>query len=46
VIDVHYSPKWPNGTNVGPQVVLRNVGDLLSSAADKGYDDMIFRDAL
>jgi len=46
VIDVHCSAKWPNGTNVGPQVALRNAGDLLSLAADKGYDDMSFREAL
>ena len=46
VIDVHCSAKWPNGTNVGPQVALRNAGDLLSLAADKGYDDMSFREEL
>jgi IS5 family transposase len=43
VIVVHRSTKWPNGTNVGPQVDLRNAGDLRSFAADKGYDDMSFR---
>ena len=46
VIDVHCSAKWPNGTNIGPQVALRNAGDLLSLAADKGYDDMSFREEL
>ena len=46
VIDVHCSAKWPNGTNVGPQVALRNAGDLLSLAADKGYDNMSFREEL
>ena len=46
VIDVHCSTKWPNGTNVGPQVALRNAGDLRSLAADKGYDDMSFREDL
>jgi len=46
VIDIHCSTKWPNGTNVGPQVALRNAGDLRSLAADKGYDDMSFRDKL
>jgi len=46
VIDVHCSAKWPNGTNVGPQVTLRNAGDLRSLAADKGYDDMSFREEL
>ena len=38
VIDVHCSAKWPNGTNVGPQVALRNAGDLLNLAADKVYE--------
>jgi IS5 family transposase len=46
VIDVHCSTKWPNGTNIGPQVALRNAGVLLSLAADKGYDDMSFREEL
>lgn len=46
MIDVHCSAKWPNGTNIGPQVALRYAGDLLSLAADKGYDDMSFRNAL
>lgn len=46
VIDVHCSMKWPNGTNVVPQVARRNAGDLLSLAADKGYDDMSFREEL
>ena len=45
VIDVHWSAKWPNGTNFGLQVVLRNAVDLLSLAGDKGYDEMGFRDA-
>jgi len=46
VVDAHCSAKWPNGTNVGPQVALRNAGDLLSLAADKDYDDMSFREEL
>ncbi|ELY86466.1 putative transposase [Natrialba taiwanensis DSM 12281] len=46
VIDVHCSAKWPNGTNIGPQIALRNAGDLLSLAADKGYDNMSFREEL
>ena len=46
VIDVHCSMKWPNGTKIGPQVALRNAGDLLSLAADKDYDDMSFREDL
>ena len=31
---------------IGPQVVQRNAGDLLSLAADKGYDAKAFRDEL
>jgi IS5 family transposase len=31
---------------IGPKVALRNAGDLRSLAADKGYDDMSFREAL
>ena len=46
VIDAHYSAKWPNGTKIGLQVARRNAGDLLSLAADKGYDDMSFREKL
>ena len=46
VIDAYCSAKWPNGTNVGPQVALRNADDLLTLAADKGYDDMSFREEL
>ena len=46
VIDVHRSAKWPSGTTIGPQVARRNAGDLLRLAADKGYDDMSFREAL
>lgn len=46
VLDIHCSTKWPNGTKIGPQVALRNAGDLRSLAADKEYDDMSFRDQL
>ena len=38
--------KWPNGTNVGPQVARIPPSGLLSLAADKGYDDMSFREEL
>ena len=46
VMDLHCSTKWPDETRIGPKVALRNAGDLLSLAADKGYDDMSFREAL
>jgi IS5 family transposase len=46
VIDIQCSAKWPNGMKIGPQVARRNAGDLLTLAADKGYDDMSFREEL
>ena len=46
VIDIHCSTKWSNGTKIGPQVACVPQGDLLSLAADKGYDDMSFREDL
>lgn len=46
IIDLHCSTKWPDETRIGPKVALRNAGDLRSLAADKGYDDMSFREAL
>ena len=44
VINIHCSAKWPNGTNVGPQVACVPQGDLRSLAADKGYDDISLRE--
>jgi IS5 family transposase len=46
IVDLHCSTKWPSGMRIGPKVALRNAGDLRSLAADKGYDDMSFREAL
>jgi IS5 family transposase len=46
VIDVHCSTKWPNGTNVGPQVSCGTQVTLWSLAADKGYEGMSFRDKI
>lgn len=46
ILDFHCSTKWPSGMRIGPKVALRNAGDLRSLAADKGYDDMSFREAL
>ena len=46
VLDLHCSTNWPSGMQIGPKVALRNAGDLRSLAADKGYDDMSFREAL
>ena len=46
ILDLYCSTKWPDETRIGPKVALRNAGDLLSLTADKGYDDMSFREAL
>ena len=46
ILDLHCSTKWPSGIRIGPKVALRNAGDLRSLAADKGYDDMSFRETL
>ena len=46
ILDLHCSTKWPDETKIGPKVALRNAGDLRSLAADKGYDDMSFREEL
>jgi len=43
ILDFHCSTKWPSGMRIGPKVVRRNVDDLRSLAADKGYDSMPFR---
>ncbi len=46
ILDVHCSTGKPHDTQLGWQVVRRNVGDLTSLAADKGYDWMEFRENL
>ena len=46
VLDVQPTAKWRHDTAVGPQVARRNAGDLLSLAADKGYDKNAFREWL
>ena len=37
VLDVHISARWKHDTKTGPQVVRRNVDDLLSVAADNAF---------
>ena len=44
VTDVHISTKTPSDFRIGPRVTCRNAGDLLSVAADRGYDDKAFRE--
>ena len=46
VIDVHCTTTKKHDAKIGPQVARRNAGDLLSLAADKGYDAKAFRDEL
>jgi IS5 family transposase len=44
VIDVHCTTTKKHDAKIGPQVARRNAGDLLSLAADRGYDAKTFRD--
>ena len=46
VLDVHCTMSRRHDTKIGEQVALRNAGDLLSLAADKGYDWMALREEL
>lgn len=46
ILDVHCSAKWPNDAIVGPKLTDRNSDNLVSVAADKGYDSAAFRDQL
>jgi IS5 family transposase len=38
ILDIHCSMKQPHDTQVGLQVLVRNLDDLTAVAADKGYD--------
>lgn len=46
VTDIHLTTSMRSDFRIGPQVTRRNAGDLLSVAADRGYDDKAFRDEL
>jgi IS5 family transposase len=39
VLDVHITARWKHDTKTGPQVVRRNADDLLTVAADNGFQD-------
>jgi len=39
VLDVHIAARWKHDTKTGPQVVRRNAEDLLTVAADNGFQD-------
>ena len=39
VLDIHISARWQHDTKTGPQVVRRNADDLLSVAANNGFQD-------
>ena len=46
VVDVHCTTTKKHDTQIGEQVIKRNVDDLLSVSADKGYDWKKLRDKL
>jgi IS5 family transposase len=46
VTDLHCTTTKKHDAKIGPQVARRNAGDLLSLAADRGYDVKKFRDEL
>ncbi len=46
VTDVHCTTTKKHDAKIGPQVARRNAGDLLSLAADRGYDGNPVRDEL
>ncbi|WP_312912592.1 IS5 family transposase [Natronosalvus caseinilyticus] len=46
ITDIHSTTCTPSDFRIGPQVARRNATDLRSLAADRGYDDKAFRDAL
>lgn len=46
ILDVHCSAKWPNDAKIGPQLAARNMEQMQSLAADKGYDSAAFRTQL
>ncbi len=43
ILDVHCSARWPNDAKIGPKLAGRNMNQLVSLAADKGYDSTAFR---
>jgi len=43
VMDLYCSTKRPDSRTIGPHVALRNASDLVTLAADSGYEDMSFR---
>jgi len=46
ITDIHSTTSKKHDAKIGPQVARRNVGDLRSLAADRGYDAKAFRDEL
>lgn len=46
IIDVDCSTWWPNDAKIGLKLARRNVDELVSLAADKGYDSIAFRTEL
>ncbi|MWV38845.1 IS5 family transposase [Natrialba sp. INN-245] len=46
ITDIHSTTSKKHDAKIGPRVARRNAGDLLTLAADKGYDGMSFREEL
>src|SRR5699024_7050531 len=46
VLDVHCITTKKHDARIGPQIARRNAGDLLSLAADRGYNAKAFHDEL
>lgn len=44
ITDIHSTTSKKHDAKIGPQVAQPNAGDLLSLAADRGYDAKAFRD--
>ena len=46
VLDVHVTTTRKHDTQIGPQLTERNLEQFQTLAADKGYDDQVYRDRL
>lgn len=46
ILDVDVSTKWPNDAKIGSKITIWNPDNLVSVAADKGYDSASFREEL
>ena len=44
ILDLDCSARWPNDAKIGPKLASRNATNMVSLAADKGYDSRRFRE--